>query len=415
MAFSKKGIDVSASQGKIDFSKVKAAGIDFVIIRCGYGGDYESQDDPYFERNVEECEKYGIPWGTYLYSYATDLQKAESEVQHILRLIKGKKPEYPVFLDMEDSDGYKEKRDVSDQMCIDICELVCSRLEEAGYYTGIYANLYWLTHRIDSRKLDRFDKWLAQWASAPTYDKPFGMWQNSNDGSVDGISGRVDTDISYKDYPSIIREAGLNGYSDSEPAPEPEPEAKFKVGDIVRVREGALSYEGKRIASFVYDREYRIDELCGNRAVLDKTGINTAFNTDDLILSGEEPAPEPEPEAKFKVGDIVQVKKGARSYEGKKVASFVYKGRYRIDELSGNRAVLDKTGINTAFNTDDLILSSDEAGISFVWYTVKAGDSFWKIAKEQMGSGLKYMELAHYNGLRVTAVIHPGQLLKIPK
>ena len=341
MAFSRKGIDVSADQGRIDFSKVKAAGIDFVIIRCGYGGDYESQDDPYFERNVAECEKYGIPWGTYLYSYATNLEKAEGEFQHIMRLIQGKKPEYPVFLDMEDADGYKEKRDVSDQMCVDICELVCSRLEEAGYYAGIYANLYWLTRKIDSRKLDRFDKWLAQWAPNPTYDKPFGMWQNSNDGAVDGISGRVDTDIAYKDYPSIIRKAGLNGFSKKEPTPEPEP--------------------------------------------------------------------------KFKVGDIVQVKKGARSYEGKKIASFVYKGRYRIDELRGNRAVLDKTGINTAFNTDDLILSKDRARFNFTWYTVKAGDSFWKIARQQMGSGLKFMKLAHYNGLRVTSVLHPGQLLKIPK
>ncbi len=275
MEFSKKGIDISAHLGKIDFSKVKASGIDFVMIRCGYGGDYEQQDDLYFERNVAECERYGIPWGTYLYSYATNLDKAESEVRHILRLLDGKKPEYPIYLDMEDSDGYKAKRDVSDGMCVDICELVCRRLEEEGYYAGIYANLYWLTHQLDSRRLDRFDKWLAQWASAPTYDRAFGMWQNSNNGSVDGITGRVDTDIAYKNYPRIIRTAGLNGFSKEE--------IPFRIGDMVRVKQGARSYEGKKIAAFVYKGVYRIDELKGDRAVLDKTGILTAFHTDDLI------------------------------------------------------------------------------------------------------------------------------------
>ena len=197
-AYSYKGIDVSAFQGRIDFARVKAAGIDFVLIRCGYGGNYESQDDPYFERNVAECEKNEIPWGTYLYSYATNLEQAQSEYQHIIRLLKGKRPQYPVFLDMEDADGYKEKYDVSDQMCVDICDTVCDSLERAGYYAGIYSNLYWFTHKLNNDKLDRFDKWLAQWASAPTYQKPFGIWQNSNNGDIAGITGRVDTDIAYK-------------------------------------------------------------------------------------------------------------------------------------------------------------------------------------------------------------------------
>lgn len=408
MAFSKNGIDVAAYQGEIDFSKLKAAGIDFVIIRCGYGGDYENQDDPYFERNVEQCEKYGIPWGTYLYSYATNLEQADGEFRHMMRLLKGKKPLYPVYLDMEDSDGYKEKRNVSDQMCVNICERVCTLLEEAGYYAGIYANLYWLTHKINSEKLNRFDKWLAQWASKPTYDKPFGMWQNSNQGQIDGVPKRVDTDIAYKDYPKIIRDAKLNGWGEEE-KPEPPVTVSFQVGDLVRVKKGARSYEGKKIASFVYDGKYVIDQLKGNRAVLDQSGINTAFNTDDLILVKEEEKP------KFKVGDIVQVKKGARSYEGKKIASFVYKGKYVIDELKGNRAVLDKDGINTAFNTSDLILSKERVGDTFYYYTVKPGDSFWKIAKQQLGSGLKWMKLAHFNGLRVTAVLHAGQKLKIPR
>ncbi len=406
-AYSYKGIDVSAFQGRIDFARVKAAGIDFVLIRCGYGGNYESQDDPYFERNVAECEKNEIPWGTYLYSYATNLEQAQSEYQHIIRLLKGKRPQYPVFLDMEDADGYKEKYDVSDQMCVDICDTVCDSLERAGYYAGIYSNLYWFTHKLNNDKLDRFDKWLAQWASAPTYQKPFGIWQNSNNGDIAGITGRVDTDIAYKNYPAIIREAGLNGWDKEE---TPEPGTTFKVGDLVRVKAGARSYEGKKIASFVYQGEYVIDQLKGDRAVLDQKGINTAFHTADLILIKEEP-----PAVPFKVGDVVMVKKGAKSYEGKKIASFVYKGHYVIDQLKGDRAVLDQKGINTAFHTADLILTNERAGKNFTYYTVKQGDSFWKIAKQKLGSGFKFLQLARYNGLKITSVLHPGQLLKIPK
>ena len=89
-----KGIDVSYAQGKIDWKKVKDAGIQFALIRCGFGNDLKSQDDKQFEANVKGCEENGIPWGLYLYSYAIDL-KAESEVQHVLRLLKGKVP-YPV-------------------------------------------------------------------------------------------------------------------------------------------------------------------------------------------------------------------------------------------------------------------------------------------------------------------------------
>lgn len=208
----KKGIDLSDRQGKIDFSSIKRAGVDFVLLRCGYGGDLEIQDDPYFERNVSECERYGIPWGAYLYSYAVDLRQAEDEVRHIIRLLQGKKPSYPIYLNMEDVDGYKQKRDVSDRACTDICERVCDRLEEAGYYAGIQSNLYWMTHQLNESKLDRFDKWLIQWGTKPTYHKPFGIWQNASDCNIPGICRTVETDIAYLDYPAMIKSEGLNGW-----------------------------------------------------------------------------------------------------------------------------------------------------------------------------------------------------------
>lgn len=404
----KRGIDISALQGRVDFSRVKASGIDFVLIRCGYGSDCASQDDPYFERNVAECEKHGIPWGTYLYSYAVNLEQAEDECRHILRLLKGKKPEYPICIGMEDADGYKERHDVSDQTCVDICERVCDSLEKAGWYAGIYSNLYWLTHKLNSSRLDRFDKWLTQWAAVPTYHKPFGLWQNSGSGDVAGVIGRVDTDIAYRDYPAIIKAAGLNGWG-GEASASAELVPTLKAGDIVRVKAGAVGYDGKSVPDFVYRKTYVIDRVETDCALLDQKGIGRVFHTDDLI-----PVSEESPASPFRVGDVVKVKKGAASCEGEKLGALIRKGRYVIDRLEGDRVLLEEKGINTAIRTADLILTNDKAGKDFTWYTVKQGDSLRRIAKIKLGSGLLARRLGRYNGRRVRAPLFPGQLLKIP-
>ncbi|MDD5796593.1 MAG: GH25 family lysozyme, partial [Oscillospiraceae bacterium] len=105
----KKGVDISASNGNVDVEKIKKAGYEFVMIRCGYGNDDTNQDDSRFENNVRKCEAAGLPWGVYLYSYALNTAEAKSEAQHVLRLLKGKKPSLPIAFDMEDADGYKSR------------------------------------------------------------------------------------------------------------------------------------------------------------------------------------------------------------------------------------------------------------------------------------------------------------------
>ena len=203
----KRGIDISSHQGIIDFSKVKSQ-VDFVMIRSGYGFYHE---DLMFKNNADACQKYGIPYGFYHYSYATNVEDAKKEVEGMLQSIKNYQPSYPIVIDMEDSDGYKKEHgNPSNEMYVEICSLFCKELEKAGYYAMIYANLDWLQNRIHSTKLDGFDKWLAQWSSAPTYQQPFGIWQYSSSGKIDGITGNVDMDIAYKDYPIIIRKKGLN-------------------------------------------------------------------------------------------------------------------------------------------------------------------------------------------------------------
>ncbi len=209
-----KGIDVSAHQGRIDWEKVKNSGIQFAILRLGIGSDIASQDDAFFEANVQGCESIGLPWGAYLYSYALNLEDTRSEVQHALRLLNGERPEYPVFFDMEDADGYKAKHGMpSNQGLVDICKTFLLGIEDAGYYASLYASLSWLNNQLNSHELDRFDKWVAQWNTSCAYKKPYGIWQYTDSGKVDGISGNVDMNIAYTNYPEVIKNSGLNGFT----------------------------------------------------------------------------------------------------------------------------------------------------------------------------------------------------------
>lgn len=197
-----KGIDVSNANGRIDWDKLKG-GIDYVILRCGIGSDQVNQDDKQWARNVSECNRLGIPWGTYLYSYAMSTAEAESEAAHVLRLLKGLKPAYPVYIDMEDADGYKAKRGgISRQMATDICRIFCERVTAAGYIAGVYANKDWATNRLDMAQLAKWTFWLAQYNSRVTYTGKYDMWQYSSSGTMPGITGKVDLDYCYKDFSS---------------------------------------------------------------------------------------------------------------------------------------------------------------------------------------------------------------------
>lgn len=224
-----KGIDVSSYQGNIDWDTADEQ-IDFAIIRCGFGGNLTSQDDNKYERNASECTRLGIPFGVYLYSYATTIAEAQSEVDHTLRLIKNKKLEYPVFLDVESEVMSK----LDNETLTTVVEYYCKKIEEAGYYVGIYANLDWFINRLNSERLNSFDHWLAQWSSKPTYQKPFGMWQYSSKLTLNGIDGFVDGDIAYKDYPKLIKDKNLNHLNEPEEPTEPIiSDLKFKVGEKV--------------------------------------------------------------------------------------------------------------------------------------------------------------------------------------
>ncbi len=191
------GIDISEFNGDVDIAALKGK-VDFIIIRCGYGSDFVSQDDVQFAANVEKCEAAGIPYGVYLYSYAQNAAMAGSEAAHTLRLLRGKRPLYGVWYDVEDSS--LPEGDV----LIDNCITYCDAIEKAGFYCGIYSFLYWMETRLSDPRLDRFDKWVAQWNNTLDYEGSAGMWQYTNNGSINGK--RFDLDRAFRDYPRIIEE-----------------------------------------------------------------------------------------------------------------------------------------------------------------------------------------------------------------
>lgn len=222
-------IDVSEHNGTVNWEAVKAAGVQGAIIRCGYGMDIVSQDDKQWNRNVAECERLGIPYGVYLYSYADNADKARSEAQHVLRLINGHKLSYPVYYDLEQV-GIEGAAVANAIIFGDI-------IEAAGYWCGVYYNKDW-HNRVIKGQLDRFTRWAAGYGSnngqkQDNYKPGFGedIWQYTSVGKINGISGNVDLNECYRDFPAEI--GGTTTPSTPAPSPAPAPSTKYKEGDKV--------------------------------------------------------------------------------------------------------------------------------------------------------------------------------------
>lgn len=206
----KKGIDVSEWQGIIDWEAVKASGkVDFAILRVGYGR-LAAQKDKQFEHNYSECKRLGIPVGAYWYSYATTEKDVKEEANACLEVLGGRKLDYPLYFDLEESKALETGKD----NCSNMVRVFCTSTEQGGYFSGLYMSRSPLTKYISSAVRERFALWVAEYGSKCNYNGSYGMWQCSSEGQVAGIAGKVDLDECYVDYPAII-----NG--ETEPVPEP--------------------------------------------------------------------------------------------------------------------------------------------------------------------------------------------------
>lgn len=201
-----KGIDISKWNGDINWDKVKNSGIDFAMIREGYGVKNPNQIDKKFKENVSNAKKASINVGVYHYSYACSAEEAINEAHFCLENIQGISLTYPVVIDIEDKSQLK----LTNQQRTDIVKTFCSEIEKAGYYAMFYCNLNWLNNYFYKNELlQKYDIWLAQWyVKSPS--NSCGIWQYSSTGTIDGIEGHVDLNIAYKNYPEIIKNKNLN-------------------------------------------------------------------------------------------------------------------------------------------------------------------------------------------------------------
>jgi lysozyme len=200
-------IDVSEHQGSIDWNVVKGQ-IDGAILRCGFGDDIASQDDKQWKRNADECTRLGIPFGVYIYSYATSTAQAESEAQHVLRCTKEYKLSYPVYLDLEQAG--------TEAGAVQRACRFGDIIERAGFFCGIYANLNWWDNYLVG--LEKYTKWIAHYSGACGYRGSHkDMWQYSSTGRVAGIGGNVDMNECYRDFPKEIN----GGKATAKPAAKP--------------------------------------------------------------------------------------------------------------------------------------------------------------------------------------------------
>lgn len=203
---SKTGIDVSYHQREIDWEKVAADGIDFVMIRVGYRG-YETGNvtiDSSFEQYINGASAAGLDVGVYFYSQALNADEAKEEADAVIKAVSGYKLTYPVVFDWEIS-GEKTARtaDVSVNDVTDAAVTFCDTVAEAGYIPMIYSVKKCALMKMDLTRLAGYHFWFAEYKDEPTYPYDFQMWQYASDGYVDGVNGEVDLNISFVDYAKL--------------------------------------------------------------------------------------------------------------------------------------------------------------------------------------------------------------------
>lgn len=284
----KKGVDLSTYNGNVDFNIVKNNGIDFAILKSGYGR-VASQVAEMFEVNYRKAKAAGLPIGVYHYSYATSASEAKLEAQACIEILRGKQFEYPVWFDVEEKITLTRGKVVVS----DIIRTFCNELEKAGYFAGLYMSKSALLSYVSEDVRNRYALWVAQYNSECTYPGNYGMWQYSDNGRVNGINGAVDMNYCYVDYMTTIKRQGLNGFPKSESVkeevklteePKPVEIKKLPVvkkgdkGETVKIVQTILELKGYDLSPYSVDGDFgnltekRVKELQAKKNI-DVTGV----------------------------------------------------------------------------------------------------------------------------------------------
>ena len=196
-----RGIDVSKYQGNIDWGAVAASGINFAIIRVGYRGSVSGAlvQDPNFKKNISGATKAGIKVGLYFFTQAVNEAEAVEEASMAMSLASGYKVTYPIFIDTESASSGRANG-LSKSARTAVVKAFCQTVRNGGYKAGVYASKSWYANQLNASALNGYCIWVAQYNSSCTYSGKYDMWQYSSKGSVSGIKGNVDMNISYTGY-----------------------------------------------------------------------------------------------------------------------------------------------------------------------------------------------------------------------
>ena len=366
----KLGIDISAHNGNIDLGTLRDQ-IDFVIIRVGYGT--KGTIDAKFERNVDLCEQLGIPYGFYWYSYALDTDGAFQEAGHFLDAIAGYNPTYGCWFDMEDADGYKKRNGMpSNQTLKDICYTFCERVENDGYYSGVYASQSWFNNQLAGDTLARFDKWVAQWptsggkqkglAVSPDSRTGTSLWQFTSEARFSGYSGKLDANYAYHDF--------INP-SEPQPAPTPEPTPiPTPTGTTLELVAGVMRGEygdGDRRKELLGARYDEVQDFINHiysatvNTLADEVINENKYGTGEirkLVLGPRYDDVQANINARYSKPHLSKWDRvkftGTRSYSGLKLADWVHNSVFDVIEVSGDRVVIGKgSAVTAAVNIKD--------------------------------------------------------------
>lgn len=196
---SEVGVDISSHQQSVDWEAVKAAGVDFAILRAGYRGYTEGaiQEDETFLTNLAAAKAAGLKVGVYFFSQALDKAEAVEEAEFVLNLLDGAELDYPIFFDWEDIEA-EARTDGMDSVTLTACAVAfCKRVELNGYRAGVYFNQRFGFEEFDLRDLQDYELWLAEYALSPSFPYHFDVWQYANDGMLSGVDGPVDLNLAF--------------------------------------------------------------------------------------------------------------------------------------------------------------------------------------------------------------------------
>lgn len=350
-----KGIDVSRHQGDIDWAKVKNDNIEFAIIRAGYGNSI-SQKDIKYDANYKGAKDNGLKVGAYWFSYATSQSDAVKEANVFKEVIKGHSLDLPIFLDYEyDSVTYGNKMGITltRDIVTNMAKVFMDNLSGSGYKVGIYTNPDFINNWFDMGRLSGYPVWLAKWTSTAVFDNPptgYGdliCWQYSSKGSVNGIVGNVDLNFGY-----FTEDSGGSVPVTGTPA---NPVASV-TASVLNVRSGPGT--GYRIIRTVTKGNLVdvLESYTNGWSKISVAGL-VAYVNHSYLSAYKQPLAQYKASESIKVGSKVKVKSGAKTYDGKSLASFVYNTVYNVIQINGNRVVIGLGSLVTAaVHIDNLTL-----------------------------------------------------------